>query len=222
MFMEASTRVSDPPVGVLKAVSSCSSLRCVTWGSLGSSSPVSESSMSMMASTALVMASPRSFSAMHVYTPASSFLLSRIHSVPYSSSRGASCSSFLYQRRLGRGFPTATTRSRMSQPVPMAAFFSFRTKAGAARRAGPPSATPCSAVTLARFGGMPGLGGAAPALPIGRPGSPPAPLMPPRARARCMAHGSPVRSGSPAAPIPQPRAPLLFSGRWVPAKGRRR
>lgn len=31
------------PVGVLKAVSSCSSLRCVTWGSLGSSSPVSES-----------------------------------------------------------------------------------------------------------------------------------------------------------------------------------
>lgn len=31
------------PVGVLKAVSSWSSLRCVTWGSLGSSSPVSES-----------------------------------------------------------------------------------------------------------------------------------------------------------------------------------
>lgn len=78
MFMEVSTRVSEPPgrrvvgistwyptqlipwvgcpkgtpkalcprsspVGVLKAVSSCSSLRCVTWGSLGSSSPVSES-----------------------------------------------------------------------------------------------------------------------------------------------------------------------------------
>lgn len=159
-------------------------------------------SMSMMASTALVMASPLSFSAMQVYTPASSFLLSRIQRVPYSSPRGASSSSFRYQRRLGRGLPTATTRSRMSQPVPIAAFFSFRAKNGAAGRAGPSSGAPGSAVTLARFGGMPGLGGAA-------RGSPPALLVPPRPCARCMVCSSPTPARDPR--CPEPAAPCPSS-----------
>jgi len=60
---------------------------------------------------------------------------------------------------------------------------------------------------LARFGGMPGLAGA---LPVARPGSPLAPLVPPRACARCMPLAflsSPPQCHSPAPRFPSWCAP---------------
>jgi len=86
---------------------------------------------SIMAKTALQLASPSSLVATHVYKPASLMRQSRIHSPPESwPSDGSRGSSLWYQVNEGLGYPVTDTLSRMSQLVPTAALRSLRLKTG--------------------------------------------------------------------------------------------
>ena len=116
---------------------------------------------SIMAKTALQLASPSSLVAIHVYKPASLVRQSRIHSPPESwASDGGRSSSLRYQVSEGFGNPATDTLSRISQPVPTAALRSLRLKTGGMGSwVVPPVSGPTwSLVTLGLLEGMTWLG----------------------------------------------------------------
>lgn len=116
---------------------------------------------SIMAKTALQLASPDLLVATQVYKPASLVRQSRIQSPPESwASDGGRRSSLWYQANEGFGNPVTETLSLMSQPVPTAALRSLRINAGGwgSCDATPGSGTVWSLVTLGLLFGMLGLG----------------------------------------------------------------